>query len=139
MAESIYNIFLFFEDDSCSTIGYTTHGHSGSDSEGCEYLRARVVEDLRDATKLALAKSFTRSEYNARCRLGEGHYLYDELFSMLNVGPAPLFVATPVKDGEVFFNYSSEHGDLDTNAISAKLGAEGVMVDWLVKCTTSAE
>jgi hypothetical protein len=131
MAESIYNIFLFFDNDFCSTVGHTAHEHSGSDAEGCEYLRARLTEDLRVASKLELAKPFTRSEYHARCRIGEGHRLYDELFSMLNAGPAPLFVATPVKDGDVFFNYSSEHGILDMNDISTKLGAKGVMVDWL--------
>lgn len=136
MAEIIYNIFLFFEDDSCSTVGYTTHEHSGSDAEGCEYLRVRVVEDLRVATKVKLAKPFARSEYNARCRLGEGPYLYDELFSMLNASSAPLSVVTPVKDGDVFFNYSSEHGNWDINDISTKLGAKGVMVDWLVKYTS---
>lgn len=94
------------------------------------------MEDLRVATKVKLAKPFARSEYNARCRLGEGPYLYDELFSMLNASSAPLSVVTPVKDGDVFFNYSSEHGNWDINDISTKLGAKGVMVDWLVKYTS---
>lgn len=136
MAESIYNIFLYFENDLCSIVGYAVHEHSGNDTEGCEYLRARIAEDFSTAEKLELTKPFTRSEYNARCRLGKGHYLYDELFVTLDAGPEPLFVATPVKDGNLFFNYSSEHGDLDMNDISAKLGAKGVMVDWLVKYTS---
>jgi hypothetical protein len=136
MAENIYNLFLFFENDLCSTVGYTAQEHSGSDAEGCEYLKARLTEDLRVASKLELAKPFTRSEYHARCRLGEGHHLYDEVFSVLNAGPAPLSVVTPVKDGDVFFNYSSEHRPLDMDDISEKLGAKGVMVDWLVKYTS---
>jgi hypothetical protein len=133
MAESIYNVFIFFENDLCSTVGYTSHENSGNDAQGSEYLRARLAEDFSTAKKLKLTNHFTRSEYNARCRVGEGHHLYDELFAMLNAGPAPLCVATPVKNGEVFFNYSSEQGDLDMNDISAKLGAKGVMVDWLAR------
>jgi hypothetical protein len=42
-------------------------------------------------------------------------------------------VSTPVLDGKTHFNYSSEHGDLDVNEVSEKLGEPGVMVDWLRK------
>lgn len=136
MAENIYNIFLFFENDLCTVVAYTAHEHSGNDAQGCEYLRGHIAEDFPIAEKLELTKPFTRSEYNARCRLGEGHHLYDELFASLDAGPEPLFVATPIRNGDVFFNYCSEHGDLDMNDISAKLGVKGVMVDWLVKYTS---
>ena len=135
MAERIYNIFLFFENDICSTVGYRAHDHSGSDEVGIEFLRGRVTEDLPDAVSLELSKPFTRSEHNAKCRLGEGHHLYDELFVKVGAGIEPLFVATPVKDGDAFFNYSSEHDNLEINEVSAKLGAKGVMDDWLVKYT----
>ncbi len=104
MAERIYNIFLFFENDICSTVGYRAHNHFGSDEGGVEFLRGRVSEDLPDAVRLELAKPFTRSEYNTKCRLGEGHHLYDELFVKVNAGVAPLFVVTLVKDGDVFIN-----------------------------------
>lgn len=131
MAERIYNIFLFFENDVCSAVGYKAHEYLESDAKSSEYLKAHVAEDLPGALRLKLAKPFTRSEYNARCRLGEGHYLYDELFAALDAGPAPLFVTTPIKNGEIFFNYSSGHGDLDINDISAKVGGKSNMVDWL--------
>lgn len=136
MAECIYNIFILFDDDICSAVSYKAHGHVGNDEEGLKFLMARVPDDYSEAEQLDLAKPFTRSEYNAKCRLGEAHHLYDELFVKLGAGAAPLFVATPVKDGEVFFNYSSEgHEGLDMNDVSAKLGAKGVMDDWLVKYT----
>jgi hypothetical protein len=136
MAECIYNIFLFFENDICSTVGYVAHDYSGSDADGIELLRARVSEDFPNATRLGLENPFTRFEYHAKCRLGEAHHLYDELFVIVGGGVSPLFVATPVKDGEVFFNYSSKHDEgLDINDIAAKLGAKGIMVDWLVKYT----
>jgi len=134
MAEQIYNVFLFFDaKDLCSVAGYTAHLHEGSDQEGIDFLRQRVDADLGLAQKVPLSRPFTRSEYNARCRLGEGHHLYDELFVQTGAGAAPLFVSTPVLDGNAHFNYSSEHGDLDMSEVSAKLGEPGVMVDWLRK------
>lgn len=135
MSERICNIFLFFKNDTCSSVGYKVHDHSGNDEEGIEFLRGRIREDLTDAVMMNLAKPFTRAEYNAKCRLGEGHYLYDVIFAEVGATAAPLFVSTPVRNGELFFNYSSDPFALDINDISANLGASGVMDDWLVKYT----
>ncbi|MCC3255918.1 hypothetical protein [Xanthomonas campestris] len=138
MSEQIYNVFLFFDaKDICSVAGYTAHVHEGSDQEGIDFLRARVDADLGKAQKVSLSKPFTRSEYNARCRFGEGHSLYDELFVQAGAGTSPLFVSTPVLNGNAHFNYSSEHGDLDVNDVSEKLGEPGIMVDWLRKYTSN--
>jgi hypothetical protein len=132
--EPIYNVFLFFEGDTCSTVGFKTHNHSGSDEDGVRFLTARLSDDLREAVRLGLTKPFSRSEYNARCRLSDGHHLYDELFAAAGANAAPLFVSTPVKDGVLFFNYScSTTGPLDMTDVSAKLGSKGFMDDWLVK------
>ncbi|WP_311260738.1 hypothetical protein, partial [Xanthomonas sp. WCS2018Noco2-27] len=129
---------LFFDaKDICSVAGYTAHVHEGSDQEGIDFLRARVDADLGKAQKVSLSKPFTRSEYNARCRFGEGHSLYDELFVQVGAGASPLFVSTPVLNGNAHFNYSSEHGDLDVNDVSEKLGEPGIMVDWLRKYTSN--
>ena len=135
MAEYIYNIFLFFENALCSTVGYVVHAHEETDEQGCEFLKAHLEEDLLKGKKKVLKTPFTLSEYNARCRLGEGHYLYDELFVDLNAGRAPLFVSTPVKDGNLFYEYSSQHGPLDMKDLAAKLGQKVSMADWLVKYT----
>lgn len=131
--EPIYNVFLFFEGETCSTVGYTAHNHSGSDEEGVCFLTARLSDDLRQAVRLGLTKPFSRSEYNARCRVGDGHHLYDELFAAVGANEAPLFVSTPVTDGALIFNYRSPTGALDMTDVSAKLSAEGFMDDWLVK------
>lgn len=134
MTEQIYNVFLFFDaKDLCSVAGYATHLHEGSDQEGIDFLRQRVDADLALAQKVPLSRPFTRSEYNARCRIGEGHHLYDELFMQTGAGAAPLFVSTPVLDGKTHFNYSSDHRDLDVNEVSEKLEEPGIMVDWLRK------
>lgn len=139
MAEQIYNVFLFFDAmDLCSVAGYTAHLHEGPDQEGVDFLRLRVDADLALAQKVPLSRPFTISEYNARCRLGEGHHLYDELFVKIGANATPLFVSTPVLNGNAHFNYSSEHGDLDVNDESEKLGEPGVMVDWLKKYTNGS-
>lgn len=135
MAEYIYNIFLFFENTLCSTVGYVVHVHEGTDKQGCEFLKAHLEEDLLKAKKKTLKTPFTLPEHNARCRLGEGHYLYDEVFVELNAGRAPLFVATPVKDGKLSYEYSSQHGPLNIKDLASKLGQDGSTVDWLVKYT----
>ncbi len=55
-------------------------------------------------------------------------------FAAAGANDAPLFVSTPVKDGVLFFNYSSTTGSaLDMTDVSAKLGAKEFMDDWLVK------
>lgn len=133
--ERIFNVLLFFQDDTCSSVGYTAHDHSGNDDSSIEFLRTRVSDDLKVATRMTLTTAFSRSEYNARCRLGEGHHLFDEVFSKNGAGSNPLFVSTPVRDGAIFFNYSSAHGGLDMKDVAAKLGAKGQMDDWLVKYT----
>ncbi|MGD9757944.1 MAG: hypothetical protein AB7U71_10495 [Comamonas sp.] len=135
MAENIYNLFLFFENERCSTVGYVVHQHDGSDEKGCEFLKASLEDDLSMAKKITLTKSFTLSEHNAKCRLGEGHHLYDEVFATLDAGPAPLFVATPARDGKLFYDYSSQHGPLDMKDVAEKLGWRSSMVDWLDKYT----
>lgn len=135
MSENIYNVFLFFENEICSAIGYVVHSYDGSDLDGCEYLQKNLQKDFLAAKKFSLLKPFSRFEYNARCRLGEGHHLYEELFVSLGAEISPLFIATPVKDGDIYFNCSSRHDDLDINAISAMQGIKGVMTDWLVKYT----
>lgn len=139
MSENIYNIFIFYENERCSIVGYTIHEYSGDDEQCYEYLKQRIPADFLSYKKHTLKKSFTRSEYNARCRLGEGYMLYDELFSKLNAGASPLFMATPVKNGEIFFNYSSTHDRLDMDDVSKKLGAKGVMIDWLIKYTNDGK
>jgi len=133
--EHIYNIFLFFQDDICSTIGYKAHAHSGSDKDGFERLKARLSNDLQEAVKMKLKRPFSRSEYNARCRLGEGHHLCEDVFTAVGANAAPLFVITPVKDDAMFFNYSSMSSAIDINDVSAKLGAKGVMDDWRTRYT----
>lgn len=137
MSENIYNIFLLFENDVCSELAYRVHQYGGAQRHAMEFLRIQVEKDFRLATKFKLTVPFTRQQFNARSRLGDSHHLIEEFFVQVDAGPAPLLCITPVKDGNVFFNYSYS-GELDANDVAQTLGERGYMDDWLVKYTNTS-
>lgn len=134
--ESVYNLFLIFDREVCSEVGYVVHEQKETDEETLRFLQDRVEEDLPKARKHRLRKPFTMQLLNAKMRLGEAMRLYDDVFVKLRASATPLFVATPVKDGRVFFNYSAPLSALDVHDVSERLGHKGKMVDWLEKYTT---
>lgn len=138
MAEIIYNIFLVYENDICASIDYVTHEITLDDGEAVAFLLSRVESDYGIAKKFRLGKPFTQSEYNSKCRLAAGHHLFDDFFVFACAGAKPLFVSTPVLDGQPFFNYRHKHDEpLYINAVSRKLGERGEMIDWLEKYTNA--
>nr|WP_236904415.1 hypothetical protein [Collimonas fungivorans] len=70
--EQIYNVFLYYTNDVCSTVGYVAHDYCGSDEQSLDFLKDNLREDFQRVSKLDLIRQFTLSEYNAKCRLGEG-------------------------------------------------------------------
>lgn len=138
MLERIFNVFLLFDQDVCSEVSYCIYNHDGTDEAAFANLTDAVNLDFSRAKKFKLTTSFTRQQYNARSRLGDAHFLIDELFEILDAGPTPIFCITPVRDGEIFFNYSYGIEKLDVNDVAKTLGERGYMVDWLEKYTTDA-
>jgi hypothetical protein len=137
MKETIYNIYLIFDKKICSEVRFVTHEHDGNDTAKTNFLKGRVEEDFINARSFTLRQSFTFEQMNAKARLGEAHYLYDELFQMLDAGPSPLWISTPVKDGAVFFNYAQGHNEpTDMQQADLAVGRTGVMEDWLKKYWT---
>lgn len=137
MKENIYNIFLHYAHGVCSTIGYVIHDIDLNDEQAATFLKDKLEGDLLISTKFQLARPFTLEEFNARARLGQGAGLLEEFFAVVDAGPAPFFMMTPVRDGRPFFNYTASHKPLDMADVASKLGQKGVMVDWLVKYTTA--
>jgi hypothetical protein len=131
--ETIYNLFIFYCDDTCSTIGYTSHAHKGSDADGIAFLKASLTEDFQHSARFNLTVPFTRAEHNARSRLSESHHLYEEFFASSGANERPLFVSTSVKDGEIFVNAIVEDRDSSVNVVLEEFGFKGLMDDWLVK------
>lgn len=134
--EEIYNIYLIYDDDLCSSIAVKSHRVEGSDEEKVAHLIERVESDFKGVEPIMLSKPFTREEHNARCRLGDEIGLLEEVFIKLKAAQEPLFVSTPVKEGKPFFNYSSRHGDFDVHAAAKSTGLGGSMDDWLERYST---
>lgn len=134
MTERIYNIFLHYTNGICTSISYTVHEVDLSDDDAVVLLQAAVESDLPRSKNFTLTKPFTMAEYNAKCRLGEGPFLLNDFFDAVGAASEPLFVATPVRGGKPYFEFSSHHNKpLDMADIAVKLGDGGAMVDWLAK------
>jgi hypothetical protein len=137
MSETVYNLFLYFESDVCSEVGWTAHEWDGGDDDGIEMLKARIGDDVRKAVSVRLKCRFTREQYNAWCRIGRGHELYDEVFDSVGASASPLFLATPVVDGKPKFNFSGRHTDgISMEEVDEALGRHGKMPDWLFRYAT---
>lgn len=137
MAETVFNIFLDFENHRCKQARYTAHDVSLDDTQAIEFLRQRVESDLPNAKIVALKSTFTKAQYDAHCRLGRGIELYDEVFVEAGAGPEPLFVVTPVVDGVVVVDLTGHVGEINSFLTPKVLGG-GQMRDWLTHYSTDA-
>jgi hypothetical protein len=72
MVETVYNLFLIYQDDVCAEVRYVAHDVDFGDQEALAYLLNRVALDLNNSKVIPLTKPFTKDEYDARTRLGHG-------------------------------------------------------------------
>jgi hypothetical protein len=134
MSETIYNLFLMYEDHLCKSVCYVAHSVDLDDPAAIKFLQGRVRIDLNVSKVIQLTKPFTVEEFNARCRLGHGHHLYDEVFIVLRAGQQPLSVVTPVVNGVPQIEFASEIGDPDIY-LREDMTPGIEMDDWLIKYT----
>lgn len=137
MAETVFNIFLDFENHRCKQARYTAHNVSLDDAQALEFLRQRVESDLPNGKIVALKSTFTKAQYDAHCRLGRGIELYDEVFVDAGSGAEPLFVVTPVVDGMIVVDLTGQIGEINSFLTSKVLGG-GEMRDWLTHYSSDA-
>lgn len=136
--ERIYNIFLHFENEICSKLGYVIHETALDDQPAVRFLQENVHRDCKNAQIYRLKSSFSEAEYYAKARLAESHHLYDDFFEHIGATATPLFVSTPAVNGEPIFNHASEHNrPLNMQDVKRSLGEEGEMTDWLLKYTSA--
>lgn len=133
MSEMIFNVFLPFDDgDCCDHALYVGHDTTLDDEAALRFLQDRVGADLTQAVRIPLARPFTRATYYSRCRIGEGHHLYDEVFEVAGARADPLFVTTLVVDGKVRVDMSGRHNDSNIYLTPEAIG-NAHMDDWLLK------
>jgi len=134
MSEWIYNIFLLYEGETCSKLGYVIHSTELDDAAAVKFLQGRVEDDLKTATEFPLRARFTADQYIAWCRLGRGHHLFEDLFKHVGANDNPLFVSTPVAGGRPIHQLEHEHDiPLNMSDVRSALGEDGQMIDWLAK------
>ena len=135
--ETVFNIFLDFENQRCQQARYLAHDVSLDDAQAVEFLRQRVEADLPKAKPVALTTPFTKAQYDAHCRLGRGQELYDEVFVDACAGAQPLFVTTPVVDGSITIDLTGQVGKFNSFLTPKALGG-GQMRDWLTHYSSEA-
>ncbi len=77
MTETIYNLFLMYQDGVCGQVRYVTHETDASDQEALDFLLSRVAVDLNNSKVINLTKPFDKAEHDARTRLGHGQVVWD--------------------------------------------------------------
>ena len=139
MKESIYNCYYFVEGNIITHLGVKESIVSDTDEEKLHYLKSNIHSDLQLIDKYPVPKSIcnekdqlTVDHYFAMMRVGRCIELFEEVFQILSASQMPLFVSTPVVDGELTYNVQAEHGVLFLSKYQGepKLG-EGVMSDYL--------
>jgi hypothetical protein len=132
MTETIYNLFLMYQDGVCGQVRYVTHETDASDQEALDFLLSRVAVDLNNSKVINLTKPFDKAEHDARTRLGHGQVLWDEVYQILGAGDQPLSVVTPVVNGIPQVAFRAKLGD--PNIYLREDMTQGVqMDDWILK------
>ncbi len=72
MTETIYNLFLIYQDGVCGQVRYVTHETDAGDREALDFLLGRVAVDLNNSKVINLTKPFDKAEHDARTGLGHG-------------------------------------------------------------------
>ena len=61
MAETIYSLFLMYQDDICSQVRYVTHEIDLSDQEALDFVLGRIAVDLNNSKVIHLTRPFDKS------------------------------------------------------------------------------
>lgn len=139
MKENIYNCYYFVEGNVITHLGVKESIVSGTDKEKLQYLKSNIRSDLEVIDKYPVPKSIcnekeqlTVDHYSAMIRVGRSNELFEEVFQILSASQMPLFVSTPVVDGELTYDIQAGHGALflSKHQEEPKL-REGVMNDYL--------
>lgn len=137
MREKIYNLFpVFDENEICNLISYVVHDIEGTDEYKFEFLQRELYNDFEKSQKFYSSIQHTRSEYNSFDRLNILPAQVEEFFRYIGASKEPLYIRTPVVNGKVFFNATSNIEDYSMDNIREQLGVSGTQVDWLLEYTT---
>jgi hypothetical protein len=130
--EEIYNLFVFMERNTITSLGVTAHELGGTDDQKVAFLQSCVDRDHAYAKLYAPMASTTTDEYEARLRLGRHLEIFEEIFKERNAPRQPLCVVTAIEDGIPKISASLEHGPTTFSKLKGTpLEKSGPMIDYL--------
>ena len=98
--ERIFNIFLYFNNDTARDYGVRHHRFSGTDGEKTSFLQTQVDADYPFARHFSLSRHFTSSEWLAAQRRGLILDYFEEAFHLYRAPRDPVFCITAIVDGK---------------------------------------
>lgn len=130
-AESIFNLYMLFENGVASRYRACSHLADGSDEEKLAFLHARVETDYPSAREFALQRNFTPEQWLATQRFGDVLEYFEGAFVEFGAGPDPLYCLTSVVDGVITIDLVADTAPFRGDQVTAREG-RGAVPDYLV-------
>jgi hypothetical protein len=108
--ESIFNLFVYVEPELITDVALVEHVRAGTEEEKVEFLRAHLLHDIENAKRCAIPYKLSHAEYGAMMRLGTHLELFEQLFKATGAPYNPLFILTPINNGQPVFTSTIEAG-----------------------------
>lgn len=135
MKETVYSFYLIIdEQERVLWLGHIFYEADGSDDEKFAFLREAAERDFKTAKLTKPPVGMTLDSYNAMGRLGTALSLFEYAFKE-HEPAAPVAIVTLIINGKPAINYHGNFAPTDMADVNRKLGALGVMDDWLVEYT----
>jgi hypothetical protein len=133
MKEVIYNFYLIVdEQERVLWLGHLFYEADGTDDEKIALLREAAERDYKTAKLTRAPLGMTLDSYNATARLGTSLSLFEYAFKEQEPSE-PLAIVTIILNGKPSTNYHTSFAPTDMADVNRKLGALGVMDDWLLE------
>lgn len=130
MTETIFSIFVYFQDGVATEYGVQPIRCNGTDVEKLNLLRSRVDKDFKTAHRFSLGRSFTPEEWRAAHRLGNVTDYFEEAFDCYKASRSPLYCLTPIVDGHPMVDMIIGDGPFRGDIVTAIPGG-GSVPDYL--------
>lgn len=133
MKETVYNLYLIADaQERIGHLGHILYEVEGTDDEKIAFMRTAAERDYKKATLIKAPLGLTLDAYNARARLGSGLELFKHVFEQQK-STQLLAITTIILDGIPAINYTTDFSPTNMADVNEKLGAPGVMDDWLIE------
>ena len=99
VAETVYNLFIYVNNNVIDEVGLVLHHLEGADEDKLVILKESVDQDYKTADRYKVLSGLTRAKYRAMERMGRHLELFEPLFQEVGAPADPLFALTAIEDG----------------------------------------